>query len=135
MQSTTNKVVNDNNNDNQQFIYVVKYLDYTSKYGLGYKLSNGGYGVFFNDSTKISIAPNQDEFCYIEKENAKCFHLQNYPKEDKDINKKVKLLVSFILNILKKKKRTKKKDKKKMRTIAIFMLNVGQGQGQQLYLY
>jgi polo-like kinase 1 len=112
MQSTTNKVVNDNNNDNQQFIYVVKYLDYTSKYGLGYQLSNGGYGVFFNDSTKISIAPNQDEFCYIEKENAKCFHLQNYPKEDKDINKKVKLLVSFI-KYFEEENRDEKKDKKK----------------------
>jgi len=33
--------------------YVKKWVDYSSKYGLGYLLSNGMIGVFFNDSTKI----------------------------------------------------------------------------------
>lgn len=38
-------------------IYVKKWVDYSSKYGLGYLLSNGGTGVFFNDSTKIVLDP------------------------------------------------------------------------------
>ena len=36
-------------------IYVKKWVDYSSKYGLGYLLSNGFTGVFFNDSTKIIL--------------------------------------------------------------------------------
>ncbi len=37
---------------------VVKFVDFSSKYGLGYMLSNGSYGVLFNDSTKIILHPN-----------------------------------------------------------------------------
>ena len=36
-------------------IHVKKWVDYSSKYGLGYLLSNGSTGVFFNDSTKIIL--------------------------------------------------------------------------------
>jgi hypothetical protein len=35
---------------------VVKWIDYSLKYGLGYKLSNGCYGVLFNDNTKMVLA-------------------------------------------------------------------------------
>jgi len=34
---------------------VKRWVDYSSKYGLGYLLSNGCIGVFFNDSTKILL--------------------------------------------------------------------------------
>ena len=40
-------------------------MDYSSKYGLGYLLSDGGVGVYFNDSTKISASPDGQEFQYI----------------------------------------------------------------------
>lgn len=36
-------------------VWVKKWVDYTSKYGLGYLLTNGLTGVFFNDSTKIIL--------------------------------------------------------------------------------
>jgi len=36
---------------------VKKWVDYSSKYGLGYLLSNGATGVFFNDATKIVLDP------------------------------------------------------------------------------
>jgi len=39
-------------------VWVKSWVDYSSKYGLGYMLSNGCAGVFFNDSTKI-IVDNQ----------------------------------------------------------------------------
>jgi polo-like kinase 1 len=45
---------------------VKKWIDYSSKYGIGYILSNNSYGVFFNDSTKI-LATAEEEFYYIEK--------------------------------------------------------------------
>ena len=32
---------------------VVRFVDFSSKYGLGYQLSNGSYGVLFNDSSKM----------------------------------------------------------------------------------
>ena len=34
-------------------IYVQKWIDYSSKYGIGYMMSNGAIGVYMNDTTKI----------------------------------------------------------------------------------
>lgn len=39
-------------------VWVKKWVDYSSKYGLGYLLTNGATGVFFNDSTKILLDVN-----------------------------------------------------------------------------
>ena len=36
-------------------IYVKKWVDYSSKYGLGYLLSDGTTGIYFNDSTKMVL--------------------------------------------------------------------------------
>ena len=33
--------------------FVTRWIDYSSKYGLGYMLSNRGVGVIFNDNTQI----------------------------------------------------------------------------------
>jgi polo-like kinase 1 len=35
------------------YVSVKKWIDYSSKYGIGYILSNNSFGVFFNDSTKV----------------------------------------------------------------------------------
>jgi polo-like kinase 1 len=48
-------------------IWVKKWVDYSSKYGLGYLLSNNATGVFFNDSTKIVMDPNGKTFYYYER--------------------------------------------------------------------
>ena len=39
-------------------VWVKKWVDYSTKYGLGYYLSNEATGVFFNDSTKIVLDSN-----------------------------------------------------------------------------
>lgn len=52
-------------------VWVKKWIDYSSKYGLGYLLSNGAAGVYFNDSTKILLQPKQSIFYYIERSAAK----------------------------------------------------------------
>lgn len=39
---------------------VVKWIDYSLKYGLAYKLSNGTYGVLFNDNTKMVLAADEE---------------------------------------------------------------------------
>ena len=48
-------------------VWVVRYVDYTSKYGLGFLLNTGSSGVYFNDSTKIVIAPDGITFQYSER--------------------------------------------------------------------
>ncbi len=44
-------------NMQKEEIWVKKWVDYSNKYGVGYLLSNGCNGVFFNDSTKILMDP------------------------------------------------------------------------------
>ena len=90
-------------NQNQQNLkvpdtWVKKWLDYSSKYGLGYLLSNGHFGVFFNDSSKIILNATTGEFSYIERrvsdkqEVYSSYVISEYPKE---LNKKVTLLQHF----------------------------------------
>ncbi len=38
-------------------VYVKKWVDYSTKYGLGYLLSNNSTGVYYNDSTKLILDP------------------------------------------------------------------------------
>ena len=73
-------------------------MDYSSKYGLGYLLSNGNCGVFFNDCTKIILDPTKKYFEYLERipnrkrDKLTAWTLSNYPKY---LNKKVTLLLHF----------------------------------------
>ncbi len=73
-------------------------MDYSSKYGLGYLLSNKGTGVFFNDSTKIILDSGGHHFDYYErrasdkKDVGSPHTLMDYPKE---LQKKVTLLQHF----------------------------------------
>jgi polo-like kinase 1 len=47
--------------------WVVRYVDYTSKYGLGFLLNDGSSGVYFNDSTKTVLGAEGDVFQYMER--------------------------------------------------------------------
>jgi hypothetical protein len=51
----------------QSDIWVVKWVDYSSKYGLGYLLLNDATGVFFNDNSKIILSPCGTYFDFIER--------------------------------------------------------------------
>lgn len=111
----TNTLVGSNNNINggiagggvqsnlgqagqKQEVWVKQWVDYSSKYGLGYLLSNGSCGVFFNDSTKIIMDPSSTYFEYIERrpqdkqDLVNCYTMSEYPKE---LQKKVTLLQHF----------------------------------------
>lgn len=48
-------------------IHAKKWIDYTTKYGLGYVLSDGSVGVFFNDVTKIITDKARQQFEYYER--------------------------------------------------------------------
>lgn len=79
-------------------IWVKKWVDYSSKYGLGYLLSNGSTGVYFNDSSKLVLNANGNMFHYFERrgtdrqEKVSVHFLTDYPKE---MQKKVTLLQHF----------------------------------------
>ena len=47
--------------DNFPPLWVTRWVDYTSKYGLGYVLSDGTFGVMFNDATKMVQSPGAEE--------------------------------------------------------------------------
>ena len=75
-------------------VYIKKWINSSAKYGIGYLLSNGLVGVFFNDSTKIILDP-KGCFNYInrcQKDKTDCittYTLETYPTE---LKKKVVLL-------------------------------------------
>eukprot|EP00357_Protocruzia_adherens_P027132 CAMPEP_0115009622 /NCGR_PEP_ID=MMETSP0216-20121206/22751_1 /TAXON_ID=223996 /ORGANISM="Protocruzia adherens, Strain Boccale" /LENGTH=677 /DNA_ID=CAMNT_0002377523 /DNA_START=60 /DNA_END=2093 /DNA_ORIENTATION=+ len=79
-------------------VWVKKWVDYSSKYGIGYLLSNKATGVFFNDSTKIILDPNGHNFDYMERRSSDrqdvvySHSLSHYPKA---LQKKVTLLQHF----------------------------------------
>lgn len=60
-------IVNSGGTGNKNETWVKSWVDYSSKYGLGYSLSNGSSGVFFNDSTKIILDPNGKYIEYMER--------------------------------------------------------------------
>jgi len=76
------------------------YVDYTSKYGLGFLLNDGSSGVYFNDSTKIVLESSGDQLMYIERKTSEnggnlktsIFSLSNFPTS---LQKKVTLLNHF----------------------------------------
>lgn len=79
-------------------VYVKKWVDYSSKYGMGYLLSNGCAGVVFNDSTKILLDSKETNFIYVDKKGhdkqdlIQEYTMANYPK---DLQKKVTLMQHF----------------------------------------
>lgn len=68
-------------------IWVTRWVDYASKYGVGYILSDGSVGVYFNDSTKIILEPSGLSFDYITRrtqekpEDRSTYSWENYPEE------------------------------------------------------
>lgn len=79
-------------------LWVNKWVDYSNKYGLGYMLSNGCAGVYFNDASKIIANSKGDSFQYISRsgngrEETMVQHIiPNFPPE---LQKKVTLLQHF----------------------------------------
>lgn len=76
-------------------VWVMKWIDYSRKYGLGYLLSDGSYGVYFNDATKITMSANGTTFYYMERGSAETpepYSIEKYPST---IEKKVTLLLHF----------------------------------------
>ncbi|KYQ90116.1 putative protein serine/threonine kinase [Tieghemostelium lacteum] len=99
-------VVNNNGGDGQysneipsSLVYILQYTDLTAKYGIGYMLSNGFVGSYFNDSTKIISYMDSGVAHYME--HAKGTHgdgrriLNIFENHPHDTQKKVTLIKYF----------------------------------------
>ena len=110
MQETKDGLLNNAGSNNLTDVSVKKWIDYSSKYGLGYILSDGHIGVYFNDSTKIIYRPNGANFIYIERnsqEKTEIITPHVFNEEfSKDLNKKVILLQHFKAYLLEENKNT-----------------------------
>ena len=40
-------------------VFIVSWVDYCNKYGIGYALTDGSVGVHFNDSTTLVLSPDK----------------------------------------------------------------------------
>jgi len=91
------------NKDAQSEVYVKKWVDYSSKYGMGYLLSNDSTGVYYNDSTKLILDPKSTYLEYMVRtkhpDSAKkvdvvqAHTLEKYPA---DLKKKITLVKHFM---------------------------------------
>ena len=105
--------------------YIMHYLNYNERFGIGYVLNNGDIGVFYKDNTKILLNHNKEMFKYINK-NEVIFDFSMKKYHDK-LNNKVKILESFIkyfedkyqdLNEIKPKESNKKENNIYVKEIA-----------------
>ena len=79
-------------------LWITNWVDFSSKYGLGYSFNNGNFGVFFNDFTKLIVDSKTNKiyyikkYEYIEKMIYSEYTFDEYPKE---IEQKIFLLNHF----------------------------------------
>ncbi|CAE7229592.1 unnamed protein product [Rhizoctonia solani] len=79
-------------------VFIVSWVDYCNKYGMGYALADGSVGVHFNDSTSIVLAPNKINLDYISsRRNGTIYVRKNYTMREhpEDLKSKVYLLRHF----------------------------------------
>jgi cell cycle serine/threonine-protein kinase CDC5/MSD2 len=43
----------------EEKVFIVSWVDYCNKYGMGYALTDGSVGVHFNDSTSLVLSPDK----------------------------------------------------------------------------
>ncbi|KAG8843658.1 Cell cycle serine/threonine-protein kinase cdc5/MSD2, partial [Tulasnella sp. 330] len=81
-------------------VFIVSWVDYCNKYGMGYALTDGTIGVYFNDSTTLLLSPDKQNLEYISaRRSASVFVRKRYGTEKgqhpEEINNKLYLLKHF----------------------------------------
>ena len=102
------------NSSNEGLIFIENYFDYTDKYGVGYVLSNGIIGFYFNDMTNLLLLEQTQQYAYNDfykrpqKEGVVFYSFADFPKE---WAKKEKIIKQFKLyfNKIKEEKKLKTK--------------------------
>ncbi|EJC98313.1 Pkinase-domain-containing protein [Fomitiporia mediterranea MF3/22] len=79
-------------------VFIVSWVDYCNKYGMGYALTDGSVGVHFNDSSSIVMSPDKDHLDYItSKQNGAAYTRKNFTvnQYEEGLKSKVYLLKHF----------------------------------------
>ncbi|KAF9225661.1 Pkinase-domain-containing protein [Gyrodon lividus] len=79
-------------------VFIVSWVDYCNKYGMGYALTDGSVGVHFNDSTTLILAADKHHFDYISsRRHGQVYVRKNYSVSEfpEDLKNKVYLLKHF----------------------------------------
>lgn len=94
--------LNDPNHFERSSVWVSQWADFTSKYGLAYRLNNGVTGAHFNDASKLVWNHETGQINYIERkrfdttsaalEERQIYHIDSYPST---LQKKITLIKHF----------------------------------------
>ncbi|KAH8101081.1 kinase-like domain-containing protein [Cristinia sonorae] len=79
-------------------VFITSWLDYCNRYGMGYALTDGSVGVYFNDSTTIALSPDKRHFDYISSRRQGSVYVRknyNIAESPEDIKNKLHLLKYF----------------------------------------
>ncbi|KAI9061979.1 Pkinase-domain-containing protein [Trametes sanguinea] len=79
-------------------VFIVSWVDYCNKYGMGYALTDGSVGVHFNDSTTIVLSADKHHFDYVSsRQQGAVYVRKNYTVAEypDDLKSKVYLLKHF----------------------------------------
>jgi len=98
--------------------WVTRYVDYTSKYGLGFLLNDGSAGVYFNDSTKSVLGPEGETFMYVERRrvgnvNEHVYEMHTLSSYPEALQKKVTLLKHFRNYLVEQQKKAEEEEEQK----------------------
>ena len=78
-------------------VFVNYYKDYTEKYGVAYKLSNGVIGFYYNDITNMLWLEDIQQYAYSDfYTNTETVYLSKGEKTNRDFGKKIKLIEHFM---------------------------------------
>lgn len=81
------------NFNSSDIVWVTKWVDYSNKYGFGFQLSNNSIGVFFNDTSRIIIGPDNRSLQYYDVTDSRSTYTTDCIPEELD--KKTTLLLYF----------------------------------------
>ena len=73
--------------------FVVRWVDYSGKYGLAYQLSNSLAGMYFNDSTSIILSSEGEKFDYLSATGDAVTGIVG--QTPSDLEKKIKLALRY----------------------------------------
>jgi serine/threonine protein kinase len=90
-------------------VYILHYLDYNSKFGVGYLLNNDYIGVYYRDKSLMTLNKNKDDEVNYKDKDEESFSTYQTNNIAKQLDNKYKILKHFIifLMIYKKKKEMK----------------------------
>lgn len=80
-------------------VYLVKWMDFSSKYGIGYLLSNGSSGFYFNDGSSLILTADKKRGHYFQpgEDNKKILVRESFLAEDpkESVKHKLELMSKF----------------------------------------